>query len=178
MILAAHAIESVAGAVLNDIGPEAGAAGLTRIASYVGKAAPVTTWNDAAAYVARINGAAFPNFDNDGWARFARRTFRETPAGKPELDYDPLISRARPSPLALWLAALVLWRSFRRLAANRPTLVLRGALSDLLEAETVRRMKHTSPTLLSCELPEAGHAPSLDEPAAREALAAYFRLVD
>ncbi len=178
MILATNAIESVAGAVLNDIGPEAGAAGLTRIASYVGKAAPATTWNDAAAYVARINGAAFPHFDSDDWARFARRTFRETPAGTPELDYDPRISRPRPSPLALRLAAVLLWRGFRRLASHRPTLVLRGALSDLLEANTVRRMRQVAPALLSCDVPGVGHAPSLDEPVAREALAAYFRLVD
>jgi len=178
MMLALQKLDCVAGAVLNDIGPEAGAAGLARIAGYVGKVAPVTSWDAAAAYVQQINGASFPHFGPDDWARFARRTFRDSPTGKPEFDYDPRISRPAPSARALRLASMLLWRGFRRLATQRPTLVLRGALSDLLEPATVARMKRAAPTLLVSEVPGVGHAPSLDEPVAREALAAYFCLVD
>ena len=176
MMLALSALPRIAGAVLNDIGPEAGAAGLSRIAGYVGKSAPVVTWSDAAAYAQRINGAAFPNFGEEDWVRFARRTFREAADGTPTLDYDPRISRPLSSS-ALQLATMLLWRGFKQLAHNRPTLVLRGALSDLLEPRTLQRMKQAAPTLLSCEVPGVGHAPALGEPGSREALAAYFRLV-
>jgi pimeloyl-ACP methyl ester carboxylesterase len=92
MALAALEPKLIAGAVLNDVGPQVAKAGLVRIASYAGKTARIDDWEDAAQYIRSINEAAFPDYGAEDWRRFARRTFRTGPDGKPQLDYDPDIS--------------------------------------------------------------------------------------
>ena len=74
----------------------------------------------------------------------ARRSFREGPEGEPLLDYDLDIAKliaARRIKLSSWIG----WLMFRRLARRRPTLLLRGALSDLITAEIAGRMRRVAP---------------------------------
>ena len=177
MALAAWKPERVAAAALNDVGPVIGARGLERIMGYAGGAAPVESWADAAAYAERINGSAFPDHGPADWAAFARRLFREGEGGRPELDYDPGIGAAfRQAPAG---PAPDLWPMWDALAADgRPLLSVRGALSDLLEPETVAEMARRAPQLRRAEVPGVGHAPMLTEPAARDALAAFLADVD
>ena len=59
--------------------------------------------------------------------------------------------------------------------APRPTLVLRGALSDILVPEGIDVMRNLNPRLLIVEVPNVGHAPTLDEPTARRALQEFLR---
>jgi pimeloyl-ACP methyl ester carboxylesterase len=168
----------IAGAVLNDIGPRLGAAGLARIASYAGRGVATTTdWPEAARAVQQAYQTTFPRLTERDWIRLAHRSFKRTEDGQLILDYDPNIVRGgarAPSKLA----EMVMWRAFERLAENGPTLVLRGALSDLFEQETLLRMKRVRPFLFAAEIEDVGHAPTLDEPQAREALGAFFSLVD
>jgi pimeloyl-ACP methyl ester carboxylesterase len=167
MALAAIRSRAVAAAVLNDVGPEVGRAGIERILSYAGQAARIENWEDAADYVRRINTVAFPHNSDSDWAMFARRTFREE-EGRPVLDYDPAIAvplANRPVRTRSLLAALL----FRRLARRRPTLLVRGERSDLTTAEIARRMKRAAPSLQVTAVPGIGHAPMLTEP---EAIAA------
>lgn len=176
MTMALSSIERIAGVVLNDVGPTPDLTGVKRIASYVGKAGPINTWDDAARYVERINSAAFPHFTDADWNRFARRSFKPGPDGAPQIDYDPHISRSF-SLHALRIASLVLWRGYKRIARQRPTLILRGQTSDILAQATVERMTRTCPTAMHATISGVGHAPTLDEPDARAALAAFFTLV-
>lgn len=176
MMMALRSTGRIAGAVLNDVGPEANSEGIKRIANYVGKAPPVRTWADAAEATAFIHGAAFPNHGPDDWARFARRSFKAGADGAPALDYDPHIA-ASISPLTMKIASMILWRGYKKLAQDRPTLILRGALSDILTAATLQRMITRRPTAMSASITEVGHAPTLDENDARAALAAFFTLV-
>lgn len=173
MTLATKKLPAIAGAVLNDIGPRVGAGGLKRIAAYAGKGASISTWADAAAYIRTTNGAAFPDYDAEQWAVMARRTFKVGANEAPELDYDArVVGKIRP-----WLVKLLsplAWAAFKRLAKNRPVLVVRGQLSDILEAATVERMKRKAPTLATAEIPRVGHAPMLDEPAAQTALKSFL----
>jgi pimeloyl-ACP methyl ester carboxylesterase len=84
---------------------------------------------------------------------------------------DPRIGdavRTSPAPLP------DLWPLFRALATV-PTLVIRGALSDILSTATLERMQREKPDLETLVLPGRGHAPTLDEPEAR---AAIRRLLD
>jgi len=166
MVLALARKRAVAAAILNDVGPEIAPAGLARILSYAGVRAEISTWQDAADYARRTNGIAFPAYTQDDWTKFARRMFREGVAG-PELDYDPAIAVAltRPGKVAILLA----WLLFRKLAKRRPTLLIRGALSDVVTAGVAARMQRKAPRLIRVDVPDVGHAPSLMEP---EAIAA------
>jgi pimeloyl-ACP methyl ester carboxylesterase len=176
MALAAKHKRRVSGAILNDIGPHVAKAGLARLATYVGKAAPVRTWEEAAAYAKRTNGVAFPGYRDADWAAMAHRLFRESAAGVPVLDYDPKIFQRAPAWLVRLTAPLA-WRSFRRLARGRPTLLLRGEMSDLLDRATLDRMRRTAPSLSVAEISGVGHAPDLCEPDARVAIAAFLARV-
>lgn len=173
MALARMRSRVIAAAVINDVGPEVAREGLARIAAYSGQPVDTPTWAEAADYARRINGVAFPHYVDADWDRFARRIFREGPDGAPVLDYDPDIA----VPIrAAGKSALVpnLWPAFRRLARGRPTLLIRGGISDLLSAEIAARMRRAAPSMHYAEVPEIGHAPMLDEPEARAALFAFL----
>lgn len=173
MAIAAKRLRAIAAAVLNDVGPIINMAGLNRIRGYVGKGKPVETWDDAAQVMKSINEVAFPQNTMDDWRRWARRTFREEADGRIVLDYDPQISasvqQAKLKPTSL--AAKLL---YRRLARNRPTLLIRGGSSDIVGPEEARYMRETAPQLCYAEVPGIGHAPMLTEPAAREALSGFL----
>ena len=55
-----------------------------------------------------------------------------------------------------------------------PTLVVRGAISDILMASTVEKMRARKPDLIAVEVPDVGHAPFLTEPAAWEAVRSFL----
>ena len=99
----------------------------------------------------------------------ARRLFREQD-GMVAADYDPAIGRpatvdrSDPDP----------WEQWDALAAAGPVLLLRGALSDLLERDVALAMTVERPGVTLATVPDVGHAPTLDEPAARAAIAAVL----
>jgi pimeloyl-ACP methyl ester carboxylesterase len=172
MALAAIKPAAIAGAVINDVGPQVSPVGLGRIAAYTGKAAPVHSWDDAVAYVKTTNGPVFPGYGDPEWTAFARRVFRENEAGVPVLDYDPDISvpiRAA-GPKAL---TPNLWPFFKKLAKT-PLLLVRGATSDLLDAEIARKMRKAAPKMGYVEVPGIGHAPMLTEPEAKGAILSFL----
>lgn len=165
----------VAAAILNDVGPAIAPEGVARILSYAGKKPEVRSWDDAADYVRLTNSIAFPDYRPDDWQAFARRTFRQGAEG-PELDYDPAIAVAlsKPPPrLAGFIAGLL----FRRLARGRPTLLVRGAMSDIVSADIAARMQRVAPRLQRIDVPGVGHAPALTEPAAVDAIEQFLRTV-
>ncbi len=175
MTLMAIRPKAIAAAILNDVGPAIAPAGITRILSYAGKKVDISDWNDAANYVRQTNGVALPDFGDEDWHRFAQRTFRQGPNG-PELDYDPAISvplSKPPSKLAPWIAGLL----FRRLARKKPTLLLRGALSDVISSEIADRMQLQAPGMKRVDVPNVGHAPMLTEPVAVDAIDKFLRTV-
>jgi pimeloyl-ACP methyl ester carboxylesterase len=176
MTLMAMRPKAVSAAILNDVGPSIAPEGIARIKGYAGKLADIRDWNDAADYVRRTNGVAFPDYADKDWSRFARRTFREGRDGRPELDYDPAISIALarpPSRFAFWITGLL----FKRLARNRPVLLVRGALSDVITSDIADRMQRMAPGLQRAEVPNVGHAPMLAEPVAVDAITRFLRTV-
>ena len=160
----------VAGAVINDIGPVLAPEGLTRIATYVGKAPQFDSWDEAARYLQQQNEAALPHYRAHDWQLMANRMFRAD-ASRVVADYDPAIAAAfKTGPL---LADP--WDRWNGLAAGRPVLLLRGALSDLLTADDAARMVVDHAQVRLCEVSNVGHAPMLDEP---DALAAIGQFLD
>jgi len=169
MALAAIRSKVIAGAIINDVGPEVAKEGLARIAAYSGQPVDTQTWADAAAYAKRINAVAFPHYTDADWDAFARRIFTVGTEGAPILNYDPDIA----VPIrAAGARALVpnLWPMFGRLTRGRPVLLVRGANSDLLSEEIAAKMRKRAPRMDFVEVPDVGHAPMLDEPEARAAI--------
>lgn len=170
MTIAAMAPARIAATILNDVGPEIGPAGITRILSYVGKDARFDSWDDAAEAIAANNGAAFPRYTHDAWVEMAKRNCRED-NGEIRFDYDMAIAEpfkaTGPTPhVDLWplIAAL----------GQKPLLVIRGEKSDLLTAETAEKMKTVAPGMKLTIVPAVGHAPDLNEPEAIAAIDAFL----
>jgi pimeloyl-ACP methyl ester carboxylesterase len=176
MTLALRESPLIAAAVLNDIGPALSPRGLARIAAYTGKGEQFTSWSQAADYLRSINEVAFPANTDADWERWARRAFREED-GKLAMRYDPNIAvpiranKLKASPMITHFA-------FRRLARRRPTLLVRGGLSDLIEPEQAQAMRSAAPRMQYAEVPDIGHAPMLTEPAAQTALRDFLASVD
>lgn len=169
MLMAAVRAETFAGLVLNDIGPEVDAVGAARIRGYVGRFPPPRSWQEATEQMKAVFGAALPEFTEHQWSDFVRLSYSEDRAGSPQLDADPRIGdavRAIQSPPG---AAHGMWLAFRALR-NTPTLVIRGALSDVLSVKIFDRMQREHPKLRRVTVDNRGHVPQLDEPQCRVAL--------
>lgn len=161
MLLAAAQPGLVQGVILNDIGPEIDPRGLARIAAYTGNLAPVVNWADALTQVQQVHGHGLDNLDAAGWQQQVQRTFRRDPAGLPQALADPAIGRAlRETDMGLGDP----WELFAALV-DIPTLTLRGEQSDILSPTTVARMRKLKADLVTCEVPDRGHVPLLDEDA-------------
>lgn len=172
MSLALSNVSRIGGAVINDVAPRVAKAGLARIRGYAGKATPVNTWADAAAYAKRTNGVAFPDAPDAFWDGLARRLFRDE-GGQPVLDYDPLIFQA-PNPIVSLIAEPILWSAFKRLGRAGPLLLVKGELTDIIDASTIVQMERLAPRMEVASVRRVGHAPNLDEVEAREAMQRFF----
>lgn len=169
-VMAMLAPQMVAGAVLNDVGPEIDPTGLKRIQGYVGGGRPARDWDEAATNFKVIGESAFPGRDHAFWLKMARRSCVESADGI-VFDYDPAISQlTRATDIT---AIPDMWPQFAAFASI-PTAVVRGALSDLLSAQTVAKMVAAKPDLIVAEVPGVGHAPLLDEPEAWAAIEAIL----
>ena len=178
MVLATMAPDRIAASILNDVGPKLNPAGLARIATYVGRTQPVSSWAEAAEAVRSITGSAYPERldDEQFWLAFARRTFHERDDGLLETDYDPHIALAFAdfdedapppdlSPLFMGLA-------------QKPMLSIRGGISDLFGEDVVEMMRGLKPDLETATIANIGHAPMLDEPGAWDAVLDFLARVD
>lgn len=168
MLLAAAERERVAGALLNDVGPELDPAGLARIRGYVGKASWYPTWVHAARALAEANADVYPGYDIADWLAMAKRLYRLNAAGRIVLDYDMKI--AEPFRVPGNEAGPDMWRAIDALA-GKPVLVVRGERSDILRAETADAMaRRLGAGAELVTVAETGHAPTLAEDAVTGAI--------
>ncbi len=140
--------------VVNDAGPVLDPAAIARIGQYFGTDPTFATYDELAAYVRTIS-APFGPLTDEQWEHVTRTNARQREDGKWGVGYDPAIAvpfRAQPTTANLW----PLWDAIRC-----PTLVLRGALSDLLATETAREMTERGPKPRVVEFAGVGHAPML-----------------
>ncbi len=160
----------LAGVVLNDVGPEIDAAGLSRIANYIGTPVSLESYEDAARQQMHLFSPAYPDLDEAGWMKMARASYRQSADGKLVADYDLNLGKA----LAAAGPPADLWPSFRALQ-DIPCLALRGALSDVLSLQTFDRMAVEVPQLKRMTIPHRGHVPLLTEPTCTEALDEFLK---
>ena len=143
----------------------------TSLRDYIGAGGSQPTWMHAARAYAELNAAVYPDYDIHDWLRITKRTHRLTPEGRIVTDYDKQI--AAPLRLAGDQEGIDLWPAYRALG-DAPVLILRGALSDILAGTAAAKMQATLPHATLVEVPGVGHAPTMDEPAARAAIDAWI----
>ncbi len=173
MIMAPTHKDRLAGAVINDIGPDIEKQGLDRIKGYVGVASNHPTWVHAARALAEAQADVYPDYELEDWLGMAKRLYRLNNQGRVVLDYDMRI--AEPLRLPGDVAGVDMWpvlSAFRTI----PTLILRGELSDLMSDATARRMKREIGDMAEVvTVPRVGHTPTFTEP---ESIAAVDRLLE
>ncbi len=174
MLLAASGAGRIAGALLNDIGPVLESRGLEHIRSYVGRPQNWPTWLHAARAICEAQKQRYPDWEIDQWLVYAKRLCKLSQNGRVQFDYDMRI--AEPFKLPGGEAGIDLWPAFRALK-DIPSLVVHGAISDLLSAESVAKMTAELPTMAVATVPNVGHAPTLDEPEAIAAIDALLKKV-
>lgn len=168
MLMAQTRAWPLAGAVLNDIGPELEPEGVARIRDYVGQGGSFETWMHAARQLAEQGRAVHPDFAIADWLAFAKRVMVVAGNGRIVFDYDMKIAEEFNAPSGG--EPIDLWDALRALAGI-PALVLGGELSDLLSPATLARMQAELPGLKAVTVPRVGHPPTLAEPRAQQAIA-------
>jgi pimeloyl-ACP methyl ester carboxylesterase len=168
MVAASLPKSPVAQLVVNDVGPVIEGVALARIADYFGADPTFATYDEIDRYVRQIS-APFGPLTDDQWAHVVGTNVRQRADGRWGLAYDPGIAvpfRQQPAPPALWSV----WD-----AIACPTLVLRGAQSDLLSAATAAEMAQRGPRPRVVEFAGVGHAPMLLVADQVDAVAAFLR---
>jgi pimeloyl-ACP methyl ester carboxylesterase len=143
--------------VLNDIGPQLGAAAVDRIRAYAGKPPEFERVSELEAYFRTVY-RPYGWLTDEQWRRLAETSVRRTAQGKVAPHYDPSIVlqfEQHPRDYDQWEAYD---------AIEVPTLCLRGESSDLLLAETADAMRRRGPRAEVITVPGCGHAPALNVP--------------
>ena len=149
--------------VLNDVGPSIEPGALARIGEYLGD--PVR-WRtlDEAADAMRVISATFGPHTREQWLELSRPMVVDDGAGGLKLHYDPAIAEPlrRLTPAIAAAGEAALWAAWDALRC--PTLLLRGAESDLLSHATAQAMTQRGPRARLVEFAGVGHAPTLVAP--------------
>ena len=145
--------------VLNDVGPVISAVALKRIGEYLGKPQQFVDISQAERFIRGIAAPFGPHSAAD-WRHLTEVSMKPGPNGGFVLHYDPMIAQAyAATPTG---TDIELWPYYDAIRA--PTLVTRGALSDLLSHATAVAMQHRGPRAELVEFAGVGHAPTFLQP--------------
>ncbi len=153
--------------VVVDIGPEIAPAGRARVGQMMGQAPErFATVAEALAYQRANN----PRYTDALLRHRVEHGLRALPDGGFAWKYDRALRDAVRA--GRWRDTIDLWPLWRAVAC--PTLLVRGADSDILSPEIAKRMLEENPRATLVEVPGAGHTVPGDQPAAFQALVAEF----
>lgn len=155
MMLAAQPNSPLRRLVINDVGPFVPKVALERIGDYVGLDPVFPDLAAVEAYM-RSHYAGFGVLTDAQWRHMAETSADAQADGRYRLAYDPGIARIFKTSAIGDVDLWPLWSLIRQ-----PTLVVRGAKSDLLLADTAERMTQEGPRARLYLVPDAGHAPAL-----------------
>ena len=165
MLLAARAGSPIRKLVLNDVGPMIPWSALLRMKGYITRGRSFRSLAEVEAYFREVC-ASFGPLTDAQWRHLARHGAKLSGAGEYQLRYDPRIGEGLHGhvdpefPLGPdLLHGIDLWNVWSRLQV--PTLVLRGAQSDVLRPGTVDEMRRRRPDIEVVEFAHVGHAPAL-----------------
>lgn len=176
--------------VLNDVGPALSPGALQRIGAYVGQIGRFADVQEAADAMWALSTTFGPHTPAQ-WLALSRhmvvpmsqrsadgRTKRDAPAedgaGPVVLHYDPAIAlplRAITPEVSLQ-AETVMWALYDAISAQ--TLLVRGAVSDLLSKETALAMTQRGPRAHLVEFEGVGHAPTFVATAQSAVVASFL----
>ena len=155
MLLASRPNSPIRKLVVNDVGPLIPKASLERIGTYVGKDPRYPTFGELEAYVRKVS-ATFGPLTDAQWRHLTLHGAKQYEDGSWGMSYDPDIAapfrKGPPQDVDLWNY----WDTI-----TCPTLILRGAESDLLLKETAAQMQQRGPRARLVEFAGVGHAPML-----------------
>jgi pimeloyl-ACP methyl ester carboxylesterase len=155
MLLASLPQTPIARLVLNDVGTLLPRASLERIGTYVGKDPHYRTLDELDGYVRKVS-APFGPLTDAQWRHLTVHNAKQHADGSWGMNYDPGI--ALPFQTGT-LTDMDLSAYYDKIAC--PTLLLRGAQSDLLLRDTALEMTRRGPRPRLVEFEGIGHAPML-----------------
>jgi pimeloyl-ACP methyl ester carboxylesterase len=163
MVLAGFEDSPVKRLVLNDIGPVLDPVAMARIGDYIGQDLRFPDFASGAAFVREVSGAFGPHSD-DQWHKLASDVLVQEPGGAWTRHYDPGLAKpfAAITPERAKEDEARLWAAYD--AIRCPTLLVRGAESDLLSRATAEEMTRRGPRPVLVELAGVGHAPTFVQP--------------
>ena len=165
IVLAAQKASPIRRLVINDIGPFLPWQALHRLANAVRDAPRTFASIEAATKHYRKVLAPFGHLSDNEWRHLVRHSIAPAEGGTWRLRFDPgIIAAFRPG----WFFNLTLWNDWDTIRC--PTLVLRGAESDLLLPATAREMTRRGPKATVVEVLGCGHAPALMDEAQIDAV--------
>ncbi|MET0267908.1 MAG: alpha/beta hydrolase [Duganella sp.] len=145
--------------VLNDIGPVLQPAALQRIGDYIGQDMRFATFDEGAQFIRDVSHSFGPHTEQE-WHKLASDVLRQDIDGKWIRHYD--MGLALPfrgaTPESAEADQALLWAAYD--AITCPTLLVRGADSDLLTRETAELMTQRGPRATLVEIAGVGHAPT------------------
>jgi pimeloyl-ACP methyl ester carboxylesterase len=145
--------------VLNDVGPTIQREAVARIGSYLGLPMHWATLEEAADYMLSIS-KGFGSHTRAQWLRLTEPMLKPEPGGfKPHYDPNIAVPFRAMTPEITAAGEAALWRGYD--AIRCPTLLLRGADSDLLTRDTAHAMTQRGPKARLHEFADVGHAPML-----------------
>jgi pimeloyl-ACP methyl ester carboxylesterase len=163
MILASLEGTPVRRLLLNDIGPNLDPAAMARIGAYIGEDVRFPSFDAGCAYVRAVSASFGPHSDAE-WDKLARDVLVQCPDGQWTRHYDLALAApfAAMTPERVRRDQDALWSAYD--AIRCPTLLVRGAESDLLTRATAEEMGIRGPRARLVELPGVGHAPTFVQP--------------
>ncbi len=178
MRYAGRNLDKLAGLVIVDTGPEHDPRGTTRISMDIQESSHSY---DSIQEYERVLVRQYPVTPPAALSRLARLWLRERPDGRFELKLDPNLMKGRARGSAEEQRkrsredADLLWETLKKLPC--PTLVVRGAASDILDADTADRMVDEAiPNGKLAVIGRAGHSVMLDNPGEFEKVVCEFVL--
>lgn len=166
--------------ILNDVAPQLEWPALARIGDYIGADPHFATQQEGLDYSRNLS-ASFGQLSDAQWQRLNEPQLRQRCTGDAcdvehpwHLHYDPQIAvlTKAVTPELLAQQTPLAWALYDSL--SQPTLLLRGADSDLITAVTAQAMQNRGPKAQLHTVPDCGHAPALQDVAQHQAIEAFL----
>lgn len=157
MLMAGQTGSPIEKLVVNDVGPTLDAQALKRIGEYLGEPKRFTDVDEATDYIAAVS-APFGLRTRTEWRTITETVLRKEGDGW-VLHYDPKIAIAFKAATAetVAVAEATLWALYDQIQC--PTLLTRGAETDLLSLATATAMTQRGPKAKLVQFEGVGHAP-------------------